>query len=176
MRSTPSRRQAASRVKGRRNRVTRQHPRRLPGGRIAMVRRKSGCRSGRIRKRTAFPRPVSVRVPQRIVPPSATQASAWPGGCQAPAMGGTGAGRGLWPPAGLGQGSAWPGRWPRSDCAGHVEGFPGFASGHPWGRTFSAPCQRQAPAPPCAPAPGQNLNRPPTKTADARSNSVSGSE
>jgi hypothetical protein len=51
------------------------------------------------RKRIAFPRPRGT-VPCRPAGPSATKASARPGGCEAPAMGGSGAGRGLWPPAG----------------------------------------------------------------------------
>ena len=55
-----------------------------------------------------FPRPCAA-LPQRPVQPAPTPASARPGGCEAPA--GSGAGRGLWPPAG--QGPAW--RWGRGD-------------------------------------------------------------
>ncbi len=41
------------------------------------------------------------------------QASVRPGGCEAPAVGGAGAGRGLWPPAGPDPGAALrQGRWP----------------------------------------------------------------
>jgi len=41
------------------------------------------------------------------------KASARPGGGEAPARGGSGAGRGLWPPAGAGHsGSLWQRRWP----------------------------------------------------------------
>ena len=63
-----------------------------------MVWRKSGCRSGRIRKGIAFPRPPQPRL-CKTLSARMTKASARPGGCEAPAMGGTGAGRGLWPPA-----------------------------------------------------------------------------
>ncbi len=45
--------------------------------------------------------------------PHQRQASARPGGREAPARGGAGAGRGLWPPAGPDPGAAlWQGRWP----------------------------------------------------------------
>jgi len=51
------------------------------------------------------------------------KASARPGGCKAPAGGGAGAGRGLWPPAG--QGSAW--RCGRGDGPCHCSGETAFA-------------------------------------------------
>jgi hypothetical protein len=51
-----------------------------------------------------FPRPRGTLQPGPVKP-APTEASARPGGCEAPAMGGTGAGRGLWPPAVLR--SAW---------------------------------------------------------------------
>ncbi len=51
-----------------------------------------------------FPRPRGT-LPHRPAGPGTPQASARPGGREAPAEGGAGAGRGLWPPAG--QGSAW---------------------------------------------------------------------
>jgi len=51
-------------------------------------------------------------------------ASARPGGREAPAMGGSGAGRGLWPPAGPEAGVApWQGRWPLPDRTGSLEEF-----------------------------------------------------
>ena len=59
-----------------------------------------------------FPRPRGT-VPCRPAGPGTTQASARPGGREAPAMGGSGAGRGLWPPAGPDANVAlWQGRWP----------------------------------------------------------------
>jgi hypothetical protein len=61
--------------------------------------------------------------PPRPVPPAIRKASARPGGCEAPAMGGTGAGRGLWPPAG--QGSAW--RCGRGDGPCQCSGESAFA-------------------------------------------------
>ncbi len=63
------------------------------------------ARPGGSRKRDPrFPRP-SGTVPCRSASPGTAEASARPGGREAPAGGGAGAGRGLWPPAG--QGSAW---------------------------------------------------------------------
>jgi hypothetical protein len=53
------------------------------------------------RKRSAFPC-LCATVPCRPAGPGPAEASARPGGCKAPAGGGPGAGRGLWPPAGLG--------------------------------------------------------------------------
>ncbi len=59
-----------------------------------------------------FPRPRGT-VPCRPAGPGSTEASARPGGGEAPAGGGAGAGRGLWPPAGPDAGVApWQGRWP----------------------------------------------------------------
>jgi len=59
-----------------------------------------------------FPRPCAT-VPRRPAGPGQTEASARPGGREAPAGGGAGAGRGLWPPAGPDPGAAlWQGRWP----------------------------------------------------------------
>jgi hypothetical protein len=59
-----------------------------------------------------FPRPRGT-LPQRPVPPAPTEASARPGGREAPARGGAGAGRGLWAPGGPGISVAlWQGRWP----------------------------------------------------------------
>jgi len=58
---------------------------------------------GSIRKRDPrFARPCAT-LPCRPAGPGTTQASARPGGREAPAGGGAGAGRGLWPPAGKGQ-------------------------------------------------------------------------
>jgi hypothetical protein len=48
-----------------------------------------------------FPRPRATLPPGPMLP-APTEASARPGGLEAPAGGGAGAGRGLWPPAGLG--------------------------------------------------------------------------
>ena len=70
-----------------------------------------------------FPRPRGT-VPCRPVGPGDTEASARPGGCEAPAGGGSGAGRGLWPPAGVG--SAWC--CGRGDGPGHLSGETAFVS------------------------------------------------
>ncbi len=59
-----------------------------------------------------FPRPCGT-LPRRPAGPGTTQASARPGGREAPAGGGSCAGRGLWPPAGPDTSVAlWQGRWP----------------------------------------------------------------
>jgi hypothetical protein len=64
------------------------------------------------RKRTAFPPPLRNSA-AKTVSPSVTQASARPGGGEARAVGGAGAGRGLWPPAARGvTESPWQRRWP----------------------------------------------------------------
>jgi len=70
-----------------------------------------------------FPRPLGP-VPRRPAGPGDTEASARPGGREAPAGGGAGAGRGLWPPAG--QGSA--GRCGRGDGPCHCSGESAFVS------------------------------------------------
>jgi len=57
--------------------------------------------SGRGKRDPRFPRPRGT-IPCRPAGPGTPQASARPGGREAPAMGGSGAGRGLWPPAGQG--------------------------------------------------------------------------
>ena len=99
-----------------------KHPCRLPDWRFFLIRPEWSCRSGRIRKRTAFPRPVSDHGPEGTLPSSATKASARPGGGEAPAVGGACAGRGLWLPAGPGTSAAtWPGRWPRPERTGCVQ-------------------------------------------------------
>ncbi len=54
------------------------------------------------RKGTAFPPPLRNGAAKTLAP-CATKASARPGGGEAPADGGAGAGRGLWPPAGEGR-------------------------------------------------------------------------
>ncbi len=67
------------------------------------------------------------------------KASARPGGREAPAGGGAGAGRGLWAPGGPGiSGTLWQGRWPLPGCArrAQAEGYPAFRSGSPCGRPF----------------------------------------
>ena len=59
-----------------------------------------------------FPRPRATLHP-RLVQPAPREASARPGGREAPAMGGAGAGRGLWAPGWPGINVAlWQGRWP----------------------------------------------------------------
>jgi hypothetical protein len=59
-----------------------------------------------------FPRPRGT-LPPGPVHPAPTEASARPGGREAPAGGGAGAGRGLWAPGGPGiSGALWQGRWP----------------------------------------------------------------
>jgi hypothetical protein len=59
-----------------------------------------------------FPRPRGT-LPPGPVQPALTEASARPGGQEAPAGGGAGAGRGLWAPGGPGiGGTLWQGRWP----------------------------------------------------------------
>ena len=64
------------------------------------------------RKRTAFPPPLRNGA-AKTLSPSVTQASARPGGREAPAGGGAGAGRGLWPPAARGvTETLWQRRWP----------------------------------------------------------------
>jgi hypothetical protein len=74
--------------------------------------RSSAPSSGGNRKRMRFPRPRRT-LPQRPIPPAPSEASARPGGREAPAGGGAGAGRGLWAP---GWPSVtvrkWQGRWP----------------------------------------------------------------
>jgi hypothetical protein len=70
--------------------------------------------AGGTRKRTAFPRPCGT-VPRRPAGPGIAEASARPGGREAPAGGGAGAGRGLWAPGGPRiSGALWQGRWPLS--------------------------------------------------------------
>jgi hypothetical protein len=69
-------------------------------------------RFGREQETHAFPRPCGT-VPHRPAGPGITQASARPGGREAPAEGGAGAGRGLWAPGWPGISRAlWQGRWP----------------------------------------------------------------
>jgi hypothetical protein len=75
-----------------------------------------------------FPRPRGT-LPPRPVPPAQTEASARPGGREAPAGGGAGAGRGLWAPGGPGiSGALWQGRWPlplkRGWCFGPCSSAP----------------------------------------------------
>ena len=87
-----------------------------------------------------FPRPCAT-VPPGPSPPAPKEGSARPGGGEAPADGGAGAGRGLWPPAGLGVSAAmWQGRWPlpmgrgwgsRSDLSPHVRAGSGNAPRFP---------------------------------------------
>jgi hypothetical protein len=68
--------------------------------------------AGGMRKRTAFPRPCGT-VPCRSAGPGIAEASARPGGREAPAGGGAGAGRGLWAPGWPGGDvPKWQGRWP----------------------------------------------------------------
>jgi hypothetical protein len=77
------------------------------------------------------------------VTPAPTEASARPGGREAPAGGGAGAGRGLWAPGWPGISVAlWQGRWPLPGCASRAqaEEFPAFRSGSPCERHYSAPC------------------------------------
>ena len=100
-----------------------------------------GCQSGRIRKRTAFPRPGRDHGPMRTVRTGATKASARPGGCEAPAMGGTGAGRGLWPPAGVWHAHRMAGAMaPARPRGGPLEGESSFPVSSPCGwHIFSPP-------------------------------------
>ena len=69
--------------------------------------------AGGTRKRDPrFPRPRAT-VPRRPEGPGEPEASARPGGGEAPAVGGSGAGRGLWPPAApVPRATLWQGRWP----------------------------------------------------------------
>ena len=74
--------------------------------------------SGREKETHAFPRPRAT-LPPRPVHPAPTEDSARPGGREAPAMGGAGAGRGLWVPGGPGVSLAlWQGRWPLPEIPG----------------------------------------------------------
>jgi hypothetical protein len=72
---------------------------------------------GGIRKRRAFPRPRAT-VPRRSAGPGTRQASARPGGCEAPALGRDGRWPGAlapgWPRISRAQ---WQGRWPLPGCA-----------------------------------------------------------
>jgi len=64
------------------------------------------------------------------------KASARPGGGEAPARGGAGAGRGLWPPAGPDPGAAqWQGRWPLPERPG----IPKCAGTPLWAGSGNAP-------------------------------------
>jgi len=84
----------------------------------AIAAMQSRLHSGRIRKRDPrFPARAG-RCPADRQVEAPRQASARPGGGEAPAMGGSGAGRGLWPPAG--QGTAW--RCGRGDGPCHCSG------------------------------------------------------
>jgi hypothetical protein len=65
-------------------------------------RRSATSTPGGIRKRTAFAPPAQDGAVKTLTPRT-TQASARPGGREAPAGGGADAGRGLWPPSGEGQ-------------------------------------------------------------------------
>ena len=87
-----------------------------------------------------FPRPRGT-VPCRPVGPGGTEASARPGGCEAPAIGGAGAGRGLWAPGWSRSGAALgQGRWPLPDRRGPAEQSSVFPPAvHALG-TFSAAC------------------------------------
>ena len=76
------------------NRVLGKHPGRLPDGKACPLRAR-GLRVGRTRKRTAFPRPVRDHSAEGPFPQAQREASDRRGG-------GAGAGRGLWPPAGVG--------------------------------------------------------------------------
>ena len=104
-----------------------------------------------------FPRPRGT-LPHRPAGPGTTQASARPGGREAPAEGGAGAGRGLWPPAGPDTGVAlWQGRWPLPlqrgrcfrQCRRDQETRPAFPARA--GRCHKDPCrphnERPAPGP-----------------------------
>ena len=71
------------------NRVLEKHPGRLPDGKACPL-RVQGSQVGRTRKRTVFPRPcVTVPVDRQVQ--AQRQASARPGGGEAPASGGAGA-------------------------------------------------------------------------------------
>ena len=96
-----------------------------------------------------FPRPRGT-VPCRPAGPGTTQASARPGGCKAPAGGGAGAGRGLWPPAGPDPGAAlWQGRWPLPFKRGVLESTgPALWAGTGNASRFPRPCGTV----PCRPA------------------------
>jgi hypothetical protein len=85
-----------------------------------------------------FPRPRATLSP-RPVPPAPREASARPGGREAPAMGGAGAGRGLWAPGWPGISLAlWQGRWPLPGCVrrAQAEEFPALRSGSSCDRHF----------------------------------------
>gem|GEM_PF-4485032 len=108
------------------------------------------CRSAPLRagkgNALRFPRPRGT-LPPRPVPPTPTEVSARPGGREAPAGGGAGAGRGLWPPAG--QGSAW--RHGRGDGPCQCSGAGGSDYGLPprSGRDPEAHCGSPARARRC---------------------------
>ena len=75
------------------------------------------------------------------------QASARPGGREAPAGGGAGVGRGFWAPGWPGISVAlWPGRWPLPGCAScaQAEKFPAFRSSSPCDRHFFSTLLSQA--------------------------------
>ena len=128
-----------------------------PGGREGSValwqgrwplpwqRRSSAAASGGNRKRMRFPRPCGT-VPRRPAGPGTPQASARPGGREAPAGGGAGAGRGFGPPAGQGSaGRCGRGDGPCQDAQGarRRKSFPRSGQAAPATGTFSAPFRRR---------------------------------
>jgi hypothetical protein len=94
--------------------------------------------------------PARATLPPRPVPPAPTEASARPGGREAPAGpgralagGGAGAGRGLWAPGGREvSGARWQGRWPLPGCARArgQKSFPRSGQAAHAAGTSSAPC------------------------------------
>ncbi|MFN7595363.1 MAG: hypothetical protein ACK5PT_01115, partial [Cereibacter sp.] len=75
----------------------------------------------------------------RVTGRSGRASAARPGGGEAPAVGGAGAGRGLWPPAGPDASVAlWQGRWPLQGFTrrAQAEEFSAFRTGSPCDRHF----------------------------------------
>jgi len=140
---------AAKRARAGLDRVLKKQSDRLPAGKIFRSGERDCPSPGGIRKRTAFPPPPRATLPQRPSPPAPTEASARPGGCEAPAGGGAGAGRGLWPPPGLGSElRCGRGDGPCQDAPGaQAKAFSAFRSGSLCGRHFFQTPVR-LPAPP----------------------------
>jgi len=85
----------------------------MPRGKKPRIWRKVGAVPGAGGTAPRFPARWGTMAPPEPFPQAQRQASARPGGGEAPATGGSGAGRGLWPPAGPDPGAAlWQGRWP----------------------------------------------------------------
>jgi len=106
---------------------------RLPAGKILPIRGMGLPHWAGSGNALRFPR-LRARPPPGPVQPAPTEASARPGGREAPAGGGAGAGRGLWAPGWPRINIAlWQGRWPLPGGARRTqaEEFPALRSGSP---------------------------------------------